>query len=190
MAVTIATNIRLPEDLLKALKYRAIEEKKSMNQMIREAIEMSLAAMPRPEGSQEDPFEEGRAEERLVKPLPGRFGGNRPGLKGPEIAQGPVERRVDVTSNRVRQALALGEEPVPVLRHRPEPEKRQEKRRDEEPDDHQGDRASRETAAGARSRIDHRGPPRLRLAAIFRISSVSPWKRITTRRPSATNETS
>ena len=58
MAVTIATNIRLPEDLLKALKYRAIEEKKSMNRMIREAIEMSLAAMPHPEGSQEDPFED------------------------------------------------------------------------------------------------------------------------------------
>ena len=58
MAVTVATNIRLPEDLLKALKYRAIEEKKSMNQMIREAIEMSLAAIPCPEGAQEDPFED------------------------------------------------------------------------------------------------------------------------------------
>lgn len=57
MSATIATNIRLPEDLLKALKYRAIEEKKSMNQIIREAIEMSLAARPRPEEPEKDPFE-------------------------------------------------------------------------------------------------------------------------------------
>ena len=49
MPATIATNIRLPEELLKALKYRAIEEKKSVNQIIREAIEMSLAATPQPE---------------------------------------------------------------------------------------------------------------------------------------------
>jgi len=58
MSATIATNIRLPEDLLKALKHRAIEEKKSMNQMIREAIEMSLlAAHPQPEERGKDPFE-------------------------------------------------------------------------------------------------------------------------------------
>ena len=44
MPATVATNIRLPEELLKALKYRAIEERKSVNQMIREAIEMSLAS--------------------------------------------------------------------------------------------------------------------------------------------------
>jgi hypothetical protein len=58
MAGTIATNIRLPEDLLKALKYRAIEERKSMNRLIREAIELSLAAIPSSEGSREDPFED------------------------------------------------------------------------------------------------------------------------------------
>ena len=58
MSMTIATSIRLPEDLLKALKYRAIEEKKSMNQIIREAIEMSLAAVPRPEGREKDSFED------------------------------------------------------------------------------------------------------------------------------------
>src|SRR4030067_3437838 len=58
MSATIATNIRLPEDLLKALKYRAIEEKKSMNQIIREAIEMSLAAPPQAEEREKDPFEE------------------------------------------------------------------------------------------------------------------------------------
>ncbi len=57
MPVTIATNIRLPEGLLKALKYRAIEEKKSMNRIIREAIEISLAAAPRPEEQEEDSFE-------------------------------------------------------------------------------------------------------------------------------------
>jgi hypothetical protein len=58
MSVTIATNIRLPEDLLKALKYRAIEEKKSMNQVIREAIEISLAAVPRSQGREKDPFDD------------------------------------------------------------------------------------------------------------------------------------
>ena len=56
--MAIATNIRLPEDLLKALKYKAIEENKSMNQLIREAIEMSLADLPRPEGKERDPFED------------------------------------------------------------------------------------------------------------------------------------
>ena len=58
MSVTIATNIRLPEDLLKALKYRAIEEKKSMNRIILEAIEMSLAPVPTSEGRGKDPFED------------------------------------------------------------------------------------------------------------------------------------
>jgi plasmid stability protein len=58
MPATISTNIRLPEDLLKALKYRAIEEKKSMNQIIREAIEMSLSAVPQPEEHKKDSFED------------------------------------------------------------------------------------------------------------------------------------
>ena len=58
MSAMTATNIRLPEDLLRALKYKAIEEKKSMNQLVREAIEMSLAAPPRPEGSEKDPVED------------------------------------------------------------------------------------------------------------------------------------
>lgn len=58
MSSTIATNIRLPEDLLKALKYRAIEEKKSMNQLIREAIEMSLVAEPKSNVSEKDSFED------------------------------------------------------------------------------------------------------------------------------------
>jgi len=58
MSITIATNIRLPEDLLKALKYRAIEEKKSVNQIIREAIEMSLAASSQRKEPQKDPLED------------------------------------------------------------------------------------------------------------------------------------
>jgi plasmid stability protein len=58
MPGNIATNIRLPEELLKALKYRAIEEKKSVNQIIREAIEMSLAAAFHTEERGTDPFEE------------------------------------------------------------------------------------------------------------------------------------
>ena len=57
MSTKIATNIRLPEDLLKTLKYRAIEEKKSVNRLIREAIEMALAAAPQPEEHEKDPFE-------------------------------------------------------------------------------------------------------------------------------------
>jgi len=57
MSATIAANIRLPEDPLKALKCRAIEEKKSMNQIICEAIEMSLAVAPQPEEREKDPFE-------------------------------------------------------------------------------------------------------------------------------------
>jgi len=56
--MTIATNIRLPEDLLKALKYKAIEEKKSMNQLIREAIEISLADVSRSDGREKDSFED------------------------------------------------------------------------------------------------------------------------------------
>jgi len=58
MSGMIATNIRLPEDLLKALKYRAIEEKKSVNQIIREAIEISLAGAPQTEELQKDPLED------------------------------------------------------------------------------------------------------------------------------------
>jgi hypothetical protein len=58
MASITATNIRLPEDLLKALKYKAIEEKKSMNQIIREAIEVSLAIGPRSEERERDSLED------------------------------------------------------------------------------------------------------------------------------------
>lgn len=42
MSGKVATNIRLPEDLLKILKYKAIEKKKSVNQLILEAIERDL----------------------------------------------------------------------------------------------------------------------------------------------------
>ena len=58
MAVTVATNIRLPEETLKALKYKAIEEKKSVNQLIREAVELSLAAETQTERHGKDPFNE------------------------------------------------------------------------------------------------------------------------------------
>lgn len=58
MSATIATNIRLPEEILKALKYRAIEEKKSMNQLVREAVEGFLMAGPGPESHEKDPMEE------------------------------------------------------------------------------------------------------------------------------------
>jgi len=54
----VATNIRLPEETLKALKYKAIEERKSVNQMIREAIETSLLAAPGHERHEKDAFED------------------------------------------------------------------------------------------------------------------------------------
>ncbi len=58
MPETVATNIRLREELLKTLKYKAIEEKKSVNQLIREAIEMSLAVAPELGEVEKDPFED------------------------------------------------------------------------------------------------------------------------------------
>lgn len=44
--MNVATNIRLPEELLKALKYRAIDEKKSVNRLICEVIAQSLDMVP------------------------------------------------------------------------------------------------------------------------------------------------
>lgn len=42
MSEFISTNIRLPEEYIKALKFRAIEEKKSMGALFREAISSFL----------------------------------------------------------------------------------------------------------------------------------------------------
>lgn len=58
MAANVATNIRLPEEVLKALKYKAIEEKKSVNQLIREAIEISITPGVEPEKQLKDPFDD------------------------------------------------------------------------------------------------------------------------------------
>jgi len=58
MPSTVATNIRLPAELLKALKHRAVEERKSVNQMIREAIEISLNSAQKTKGPEKDTFEE------------------------------------------------------------------------------------------------------------------------------------
>ena len=58
MSARIATNIRVPEELLKALKHRAVEERKSLNQMICEAIEMALYTAPKSERPEKDAFEE------------------------------------------------------------------------------------------------------------------------------------
>lgn len=58
MSETIATNIRLPEEMLKALKYRAIEEKKSMNQLVKEAIAVFLSSGSLSESPEKDPLEE------------------------------------------------------------------------------------------------------------------------------------
>lgn len=57
MSTTIATNIRLPEEVLRALKYKAIEEKKSVNQLIREAVEILLTNAVRTERQAKDTFE-------------------------------------------------------------------------------------------------------------------------------------
>jgi predicted DNA-binding protein len=58
MSESIATNIRLPEEMLKALKYRAIEEKKSMNQLVREAIAVFLNRGAESKIPEKDPLEE------------------------------------------------------------------------------------------------------------------------------------
>lgn len=57
MSTHVATNIRLPEEVLRTLKYKAIEDKKSVNQLIREAIEMFLTADVQPVKHIKDPFE-------------------------------------------------------------------------------------------------------------------------------------
>jgi predicted DNA-binding protein len=58
MPAIVATNIRLPEEVLKELKYKAIEERKSVNQLIREAIERSLTYEVEHRKHGKDPFEE------------------------------------------------------------------------------------------------------------------------------------
>jgi hypothetical protein len=55
--MTVATNIRLSEDLLKTLKHKAVEEKKSLNKLICEAIEASLTTLPVAAQLRDDPFE-------------------------------------------------------------------------------------------------------------------------------------
>lgn len=57
MPTFVATNIRFPEEVLKELKYRAIEEKKSVNQLVREAIDVYLNRQKQPEIIGKDPFE-------------------------------------------------------------------------------------------------------------------------------------
>jgi hypothetical protein len=57
MPANVATNIRLPEEVLKALKYKAIEENKSVNRLIREAIETALTIPAQPGKLAKDPFE-------------------------------------------------------------------------------------------------------------------------------------
>ncbi len=49
MSSTVATNIRIPEEVLRSLKYRAIEEGKSVNQLVRDSIECFLAVDIQPE---------------------------------------------------------------------------------------------------------------------------------------------
>jgi hypothetical protein len=57
MAGIVATNIRLPEEVLKTLRYRSIEEKKSMNRLILEAIEEYLGTKKISKKFKIDPFD-------------------------------------------------------------------------------------------------------------------------------------
>lgn len=57
MSTLVVTNIRLPEEDLKELKYKAIEERKSVNQLVREAIGMYLSRQKQPELPVKDEFE-------------------------------------------------------------------------------------------------------------------------------------
>jgi predicted DNA-binding protein len=57
MSTNVATNIRLPEEVLKTLKYRAIEEKKSVNQLIKEAVQLFLTDVVEQKKSAKDHLE-------------------------------------------------------------------------------------------------------------------------------------
>lgn len=57
MSNFVVTNLRLPEEDLKELKYKAIEEKKSVNQLVREAIEIYLSRQKQPELPGKDAFD-------------------------------------------------------------------------------------------------------------------------------------
>jgi len=109
MSMTIATNIRLPEDLLKALKYKAIEEKKSMNQLIREAIEISLADVPRSQGREKDSFEDiigiaksGTEDDDSVKSRPNRRHSKKLQMQGARILRN--EAYIEVRRNDERRS--------------------------------------------------------------------------------------
>jgi hypothetical protein len=57
MSTNVAFNIRLPAEVLKALKYKATQENKSVNQLILEAIEMTLSIPVQFKKLIKDPFE-------------------------------------------------------------------------------------------------------------------------------------
>ena len=56
MTQRIATSIRMPEEMLRALKYRAVEERKSINLIICEAIDHWLGSVQQQENKKSDPF--------------------------------------------------------------------------------------------------------------------------------------
>lgn len=57
MSNSVVTNIKLPEEDLNELKHRAIEEKKSVNQLVREAVEMYLSRQSLPDPDEINAFE-------------------------------------------------------------------------------------------------------------------------------------
>ena len=52
----VTTNLRIPEDVIRELKLKAVHEKKSVSQLIREAIQQFLLAPEEPVDHKRDPF--------------------------------------------------------------------------------------------------------------------------------------
>ena len=69
----VTTNLRLPEDLHKLLKHMAVEEKKSVSQLVREALEKFVSPVPERPKSKKVSVED--------NPLWALVGSGRSGLK-------------------------------------------------------------------------------------------------------------
>lgn len=52
----VTTNIRLPKDILKKLKHKAVEDNKSVSHLIREAIQKLLLSPQEKDNYKEDSF--------------------------------------------------------------------------------------------------------------------------------------
>lgn len=52
----VTTNLKLPEEVMKDLKHKAVQEKKSVSQLIKEAVQQFLTAQKESVDYREDPF--------------------------------------------------------------------------------------------------------------------------------------